>query len=229
MRTLPNGLKRVLCVVLWMIAPALTRAQTGELPVARWEPAIQRFEAADRSSAPPLGGVVFVGSSSIRLWSTLSEDFPSSKVINRGFGGSELSDAIAYVERIVLPYQPQVVVLYAGDNDLAGGKTAEQVFGDYRSFVLRVQQAQPKTRIIFVSIKPSPSRSSLLEANAQANRLVREYAERHPTLDYVDVASPMLDREGQPRPELFVDDGLHMNAQGYALWREALAPLLLAP
>ena len=223
-----NGLRLLLWFLLGLGALHAARGAAEEAPSSRWEPAIQRFEASDRSSPPAPGGVVFVGSSSIRLWTTLIEDFPGVNVINRGFGGSELSDAIEFVGRIVLPYRPRMVVLYAGDNDLARGKTPERVLQDTRAFVERVQREQPQARIVFVSIKPSLARAALLQVSEEANRLVREYAAERSGLEFVDVVAPMLDREGRPRAELFIDDGLHMNEQGYALWRAALAPFVEA-
>lgn len=191
-----------------------------------WEAEIQRFEAADRSAPPPPGGVVFVGSSSIRLWSTLVEDFAGSRVLNRGFGGSRIADATRYAGRIVTPYRPRLVVLYAGDNDLAEGGDASGVLADFEAFVAAVRRSAPATPVAFISIKPSPARAQLLPAMRRANALVRAYAGRTRGVRYIDVFDPMLDAEGMPRIELFGPDGLHMNARGYALWTRLIAPEL---
>ena len=192
---------------------------------ADWEQDMQRFAALDAASPPPRHGVLFVGSSSIRLWETLAEDFPGVPVINRGFGGSELRDSTFYADRIVVPYAPRQIVLYAGENDLQAGRTPQQVEQDFRTFVQRVRRDLPKARIAYISNKPSPLRVGLLEAQRQANALIQAEAERlH--VDYIDVFTPMLNVNGQPREELFIEDRLHMNRAGYELWRQKVAPYL---
>jgi lysophospholipase L1-like esterase len=201
-------------------------APEPEVPFERWEGEIRKFEAADREHPPPKGGILFVGSSSIRLWTSLSEDFPNRNALNRGFGGSELEDSTHYADRIVVPYQPRIIVLYAGDNDLARGKTPQRVLEDYQSFVRRVRQKLPDVKIVYLAIKPSPARIALLEQMRAANDLIRRYLASQRNLSYVDVFTPMLGRDGTPRPELFGPDGLHMNRQGYELWKDLLAPEL---
>lgn len=195
----------------------------------RFEDEIASFEAADRISPPPKGSVLFVGSSSIRVWPHLEADFPSIDVLQRGFGGSTLDEVDHYAPRIVLPYCPRLIVLYAGDNDLAEGRTPEQILADFRTFVGLVRPPMPKTRIVFVSIKPSTARVALLGKMREANALVRSYIATDPSLTYVDVFTPMLGPTGIPRGELFQSDGLHMNAQGYAIWRGLLQPVMSAP
>lgn len=193
---------------------------------ADWEQDMQRFAALDAASPPPRHGVLFVGSSSIRLWETLAADFPGIPVINRGFGGSELRDSTFYADRIVVPYAPRQIVIYAGENDLQAGRTPQQMEQDFRAFVQRVRRDLPKARIAYISNKPSPSRVRLLQAQRQANALIKAEAGRlH--VDYIDVFTSMLDANGQPREELFVEDRLHMNRAGYALWRQKVAPYLI--
>jgi lysophospholipase L1-like esterase len=170
--------------------------------------------------------VVFIGSSSIQSWKSLADDFPGTRVINRGFGGSELADSTFYADRIVIPYQPKMVVLYAGDNDLADGRTPQQVFEDYKAFVERVHRKLPTTKIAYISIKPSPARASLLQRMKEANRLIKTYATHHKRLIYIDVFTPMLGKDGNPRPELFGPDRLHMNSEGYGLWKLVIAPYI---
>jgi lysophospholipase L1-like esterase len=195
---------------------------------ADWEQDMQRFAALDAASPPPRHGVLFIGSSSIRLWETLAADFPGVPVINRGFGGSELRDSTFYAGRIVIPYAPRQIVMYAGENDLQSGRTPRQVASDFRAFVQRVRRDLPKVRISYISNKPSPSRVALLQEQRQANALIREEAARlH--VDFIDVFTPMLDADGQPRGELFVEDRLHMNRTGYELWRRIVAPYLTGP
>jgi lysophospholipase L1-like esterase len=191
-----------------------------------WAEDIERFEAADRLAPPRLGGVLFVGSSSIRLWPSLQTDFPGVDVLQRGFGGSKLSDVVDLAGRIVLPYKPRLIVLYAGDNDLSVGRSAAEVFRDYKAFVAIVRVALPETRIAFIAIKPSGSRWALVDQMRETNALVQRFAATDPHLLYVDVFTPMLGPDGMPREELFVADRLHMNARGYALWRELLVPIV---
>ncbi|WOB48270.1 SGNH/GDSL hydrolase family protein [Xanthomonas hydrangeae] len=193
---------------------------------AAWENDMQRFADSDALQPPPKHGIVFVGSSSIRFWDSLAQDFPGKPVINRGFGGSEVRDSTWYADRIVIPYAPRQVVLYAGDNDLNSGRTPEQVRDDVLAFVTRLRRDLPKARISYLSIKPSPSRAHLLPAIVTANRLIKDALAPLPRVDYVDVYTPMLDASGKPRPELFREDMLHMTADGYAIWRKAVAPVL---
>lgn len=192
----------------------------------RWEADIQAFEAADRTAAPAPDGVVFVGSSSIRLWETLEEDLAGIAVINRGFGGSEMADALHFADRIILPYRPRMVVVYAGDNDLWNGKSPEQVFDDFRELVDVIHDELPQTRVAFIAVKPSVARWRLADQVRRTNELVRELAEAEPLVEYIDIFTPMLGPDGTPRPGLFVEDGLHLNARGYELWESVVEPVV---
>ena len=192
----------------------------------QWEEAIRAFERMDETDPPPEGAVLFAGSSSIRMWSTLAENFPDEPVINRGFGGSQMADLIHFAGRIVTPYGPRLILVYEGDNDVAAGKTAEQVFTDYRRFVSLMRNQLPDTRIAFIAIKPSLARRSLMDEMRKANELVEAYAAARDHLDYIDVFTPMLGEDGEPSPHIFLEDGLHMNAAGYAIWTQAIRPYL---
>lgn len=198
--------------------PAKTQVQQR-----RWQEALDAFAADDRAHRPLPGGVVFVGSSSIRLWDSLEEQFKGVPVIKRGFGGSRLADCAEHVQELVLPYQPRLVVLYAGDNDLAEGHTPREVVDSLRRFVDEVRTALPGTRVAYVSIKPSPLRAALMERVRETNDLARTYLQSDPQLAYIDVFSAMLGPNGQPRAELFLPDALHLNAQGYSVWHDAMA------
>ncbi|MGH8674584.1 MAG: SGNH/GDSL hydrolase family protein [Burkholderiales bacterium] len=189
-----------------------------------WEAAIVKFEETDRRSPPPKEAVVFVGSSSIALWNDLADAFPSTKVINRGFGGSEIADATHYIDRIVAPYQPKMVVLYAGDNDLDNGKAPQRVFEDFREFVNHIRRKLPGIRIAFISIKPSPARWHLIQHIRAANEMIRAYASQGADLIYLDIFTPMLAANDRPREELFAADKLHLSAEGYRLWTSVIAP-----
>ena len=192
----------------------------------KWAAAIDKFTQADVANPPPRNGVVFVGSSSIVKWSTLAQDFPGVKVINRGFGGSQLEDSVFYADRIVVPYQPRTVVLYAGDNDLNAGKTPETVLADFKAFTRKIHSKLPNTRIIYIAIKPSPSRWKIKDKVVSANALVAAECARDKRLAFADIYAPMLNANGEPRPELFVKDMLHMNEAGYAVWKPVVASLL---
>jgi lysophospholipase L1-like esterase len=183
----------------------------------RWEKTIQRFEAGDAKSPPKAGGILFIGSSSIRGWK-LGEFFSDLSVINRGFGGSQIVDSTQFAERIVFPYKPKTIVLYAGDNDVAAGKSPKQVAADYGAFVAKVQAALPNTKIVYIAIKPSIKRWALVEKMREANRLIRTATEKDSLQAFVDIDKPMIGADGRPRKELFLKDGLHLNADGYKLW-----------
>jgi lysophospholipase L1-like esterase len=215
----------VLTLAAVLAVPAGIPAQTAADPAVRWEPAIRRFEEQDRTRPPPPGQVVFVGSSSIRLWD-LAESFPGLACLNRGFGGSQLADAARYADRIVTRYAPKVVVLYAGDNDIAAGKPPDAVRGDYKRFAAAIRAKVPTAKIVFVAIKPSPRRWALADAMKTANRLVREEMKGDPRQVFVDVWPAMLGPDGAPRRELFVKDELHLSPAGYRVWAGLVRPHL---
>jgi lysophospholipase L1-like esterase len=192
---------------------------------ARWESAIQSFEKQDRESAPPRGATLFVGSSSIRMWD-LAESFPGKPVVNRGFGGSQMADSTHFVEQLVLKHAPRLVVVYAGDNDIAKGKSPERVAADFAQFCEAVHTALPETRIVYIAIKPSVARWELYPQMQRANELIAAQCRDHQHLQFADIVTPMLGEDGRPRPELFADDGLHLNEAGYRLWTEVLGAIV---
>jgi lysophospholipase L1-like esterase len=170
--------------------------------------------------------VVFTGSSSVRMWASLARDFPGQPVLNRGFGGSQTRDAVHYADDVAIRYRPQRIVLYAGDNDIDAGRTPEQVLSDFRAFVARVRRDLPQVPVAYLAIKPSLARIDQLPRQQAANALVEQAAAEMRNVTFIDVATPMLDADGQPRPDLFIEDGLHMNSRGYALWTRVVAPYL---
>ena len=192
----------------------------------RFESDIQAFESADRASPPPVDPVLFVGSSSIRIWTDLVATFPNYPVLNRGFGGSYMSDLLYYFDRVVAVYQPAFILVYEGDNDLADGKSVDQVYSEYVAFLAKVKQQLPTADVAFISVKPSPSRAAVLGATRQLNARLEALAADDPVLQFIDVFTSMLDASGQPRAELFGSDMLHMNATGYALWKTVIGPVL---
>jgi lysophospholipase L1-like esterase len=193
----------------------------------RWEKQIRAMEERMVLHPAAPNGVVFAGSSSIRLWN-LAESFANMPASNQGFGGSEISDSVHFYPRIIAPLRPSVIVLYAGDNDIARGKTADTVLQDFRSFVDTARMTDRNASILFISIKPSLSRWKLAPEMNRANSLIEDYCRQADGLRYVNVWDPMLGADGQPRGELFLKDGLHLNAEGYQLWTSILTPELLA-
>lgn len=194
----------------------------------RFKPEIQAFEAWDAKNASPRDAVLFAGSSSVRMWRS-AEDFPDLPVINRGFGGAHISDVNYYAELVALKYQPRVIVFYCGDNDIEAGKSPEQVLADFKWFVSRAHRQLPDTRILYLPIKPSLARWEKWPQMRDVNEFVRQLADDDERLTYVDTATPMLGADGRPRPELFIDDGLHLNEAGYRLWSGILRDHLGAP
>lgn len=215
-------------MIVVLSAGSAARGAQGFSPDdTRWEESIAAFAAADRESAPTPGGVVFVGSSSIRLWSDLQKQISGAgAIINRGFGGARLDDCTRYLDRVVFPYVPRLIVVYAGDNDLAEGRKPKEVFNDFVRFVETARKTLPETRILYISIKPSPARVALLEQVREANGLIRQFASQGANLGFIDVFTPMLDDAGRPRADLFQADALHLNGAGYVLWATLIGPRL---
>jgi lysophospholipase L1-like esterase len=196
---------------------------------AFWESSIRKYEEADRAQPPKLGSIVFTGSSSIRFWNTLTDDMKPLDLINRGFGGSQIAHVNQYAGRIVIPYRPRAVVLYAGDNDLSWpwSKSPATVFEDFKQFVAIIHSQLPDTWIYYISMKPAPLRWGNWKREKETNRMIEEYARTQDRVQFIDVSAAMLDAQGQPRRELFRWDHLHMNAKGYALWTATIKPVLL--
>jgi iduronate 2-sulfatase len=191
----------------------------------RFKTEIDAFAFTDETNAPTENPLLFVGSSSIRYWPT-ETSFPNCGTLNRGFGGAHISDVQNFYQETVAEYRPRAIVFYAGDNDIAFGKSPARVFENFKDFVATVRRDLPDTPIFFLAIKPSGSRWQLWNAMAEANGLVRTWAESQPNLQFVDVATPMLGDDGAPDEELFVGDRLHLNTEGYVLWKSILGPYL---
>ncbi len=213
-------------LTLWMLNAGLGSAWQAAFtdePTGPFAKEMQAFAEQDQQKPPPAAPVLFVGSSSIRLWN-VAVSFPDLPVINRGFGGSQMSHVLQYFDRVVTPYKPRVIVFYSGDNDIAGGKSAERVAGDFAEFLRRVHETLPGTPVVLISPKPSIKRWKLIETIREANGRLAAMAKDDPLLHFVDVHPAMLNEKGEPRPELFVADGLHMNAEGYKIWTELVRP-----
>jgi lysophospholipase L1-like esterase len=210
-------------VVAGCLMVSLASAQ--ESPSVRWKAELDRFDKEDAQHSPAEGGIVFVGSSSIRLWN-LPNSFPGMPVINRGFGGSEARDAVALAERIVIKYRPRVVVFYSGDNDIARGQSPTEVAEHYRQFVLLIREKLPEAKIILLSIKPSEARKAFRAEQTVANFEIEKIAKSNSNVRYVDVGRCLLDDQGVPRRECFILDRLHLSDEGYRRWSEELKPIL---
>jgi lysophospholipase L1-like esterase len=212
------------CATQKATPPPTTQEDGKPLPFIQ---EILAFETSDRTNPPPRGAILFVGSSSIRLWKTLAQDFPGHRVVNRGFGGSQIIDSVRYADRIVFPYKPKQIVMYAGGNDINAKKTPEQVFADYKAFVKKVHAELPRVQIAYISIAPNPARWAQVEQVRQANQMIADFTKTDRRLTYIDTFTRMLGPDGQPLPDIYVSDRLHMNAKGYELWKGIVGPVLL--
>lgn len=193
----------------------------------RYEGEIQKFEQLDRQTPPPNNPVLFTGSSSIRLWENIQSYFPGKTVLQRGFGGSELSDVRYFADRVIIRYRPKQIVLYAGENDIATGQqTAAQTYARFVDLFRYVRKRLPNARFTFISIKPSPSRRKFRAEVDEANRRIRRFLARRRNTDYVDIVPVMLQPNGQPLGELFRADSLHMTPKGYERWGAVLRPFV---
>jgi len=211
-------------LAIWQLAAADAPAQTT--PSRAFEAEIMGFERADKTRPPPHHPILFTGSSSIRKWTTLALDFKGHHVINRGFGGSQISDLIYYADRVVIRYQPQQIFFFAGSNDIDAGKTPEQVFDDFKAFVQKVRAAVPNVEMDYISITTSPLRWREVEEVKKANGLISTWIKTQDHLTFIDVFPATLGEDGRPKPEYFLADRLHMNARGYALWTSIIEPYL---
>ena len=205
---------KIITILLLSIACLLSAPE-------KWEKDIAKFEAAAKAKPIPKGAFLFVGSSSIRMWD-LKKSFPDRLVVNHGFGGSELEDSLHFADRMIIPHAPKVVFLYAGDNDINNGKTAERVVEDYQKFVTKIHKALPKTRVVFLPIKPSLSRWDKWSEMKKANAAIEVISAKNVLLDYLDTSTPMFGKDGKPMPDLFKEDGLHLNEKGYVIWAKVV-------
>lgn len=190
---------------------------------------IQSFKKKDSVSFPPPNAILFVGSSSFTMWKNVQQDFPSYTILNRGFGGSSLPDIIRYADDIIFPYQPKQIVIYCGDNDLAAADSvsAQMVFKRFQNLFRLIRMKLPETDILYVAIKPSPSRWHLKSKMVETNELIRKFLRRKKQAKFVNVWKAMLGPDGKPMDTLFLEDKLHMNAKGYAIWQRLIEPHLL--
>lgn len=220
-------LRSLVCLSLVAVFTTMSFAEDAKVPesIARWKKDMDKFAAVDKKNPVKPGGVVFVGSSSIRMWD-LKKSFPELDAVNRGFGGSRLEDSVYYADQIILPYKPKTVVVYAGDNDIAANYTPEQILEDFQEFEAKVHKELPETEILYIAVKPSLSRWKMIEEVRATNKLIAAECAKTDHCEFIDIDAPMLGEDGKPRKELFKNDGLHMTDEGYVIWAKELEPHL---
>ncbi|TAH22015.1 MAG: hypothetical protein EAZ08_02460 [Cytophagales bacterium] len=207
-------------IFILCLFPTLVLAQNT------FEAEIKAFEKLDGEQMPAKGQILLYGSSSFRLWDNWKQDLAGFQVINRGFGGSQMSDALYFFDRMVTPYQPTKILLYEGDNDINAGKTPKEVFDGFVEFAKKVKTKLPKAKLYFVAIKPSPSRLKILDKQKEANQLIANYCNKNKSfLGFIDIATPML-KKGVPQMIHFKADSLHLNQKGYDIWKEKIRKVL---
>jgi lysophospholipase L1-like esterase len=207
-----------------------TQGFAAAQPAARpFEKDILAFEAADRTNLPPAGSILLAGDSQFTKWKSVHEDLPEYRIINRGFGGSKMSDLLRYTDRIVLPYQPRMIVVNEGGNDIHGGRTPKQLLADVTNFVAQVRAVLPNTTIVFGCLPPSPARWSETGTRVRFNWMLREYIGSGKNLIYLDLYDAYMGADGKPNEQLFLADKLHNNAAGYAVRARMMRPNLGQP
>jgi lysophospholipase L1-like esterase len=213
-------------LVFIVFATPLWSETKPALPSQKWEPAIGAFEQADKQSPPPQKAVLFIGASGIARWKSLKEDFPEQRVINRGFGGSQIEDATYFADRIVFPYKPKTIVFQSGGNDINAGKSTEQVAKDFASFIAKVRASLPDVRILFIGQGPSTKRWEQRDKQQKLNQLVKDIIAKGKNMVFIDMWEPFLGPDGKPNDSLFVEDKLHHNAEGYKIRTRIVKPFL---
>lgn len=218
-----------------LLLPQLGWAQSKEeaakkeaARIARWETQVAEFEKQDAAKPTKSGGIVFVGSSTIRLWN-LAKSFPGLPVLNRGFGGSHLADTHAYLPRLVVKHKPRTVVIYAGGNDLASGKTPEAVLADFQAIHTALQRELPECQVIFLGLRPTLQRLAMRPKEKDVNDRVRAYLADKPRTTFLECDKEFCNDAGKPRADLLRADKLHLNDAGYVVLSDLLRPLLTAP
>ncbi len=211
---------------LFAVALTVSPGITGERPdPTRWDEDIARVLERDKASPPKKGGILFIGSSGIKRWDT-RKSFPERDILNRGFGGSMIQDSTHYAEKIVFPYAPRTIILYAGDNDISKGLTPTEVFEDYVSFAEKVRARLPETHLVFIAIKPSLKRWHLWPKMKTANDRIAERCAEKPREHFADIAPLLLGPDDKPDSKYFVEDELHLSEEGYTAWTQLLESLL---
>ena len=187
---------------------------------------ITNFEKQDSISMPEMGQILLVGSSTFRFWTTSKEDLTGYSTINRGFGGSQMSDVNYYFDRIVSKYKPKMILVYEGDNDLAAGESVESVFNDFKIFADKVKQQIPDSKVGYCSIRPSIARTNMRDKQIQVNQMINNYCKQNKGFYFIDIYKDYFLPNGDLMPDVFIADKLHLNKQGYEIWTKATRKFL---
>lgn len=216
-------LSRLSIIIVFLLIGATLFAQN------QYDGEIAAFHKKDAIAPPPKNAILFVGSSTFRKWTTMENDFPTHAVINRGFGGAVFPDVIHFANEIIIPYQPKQILIYCGDNDLASADsvTPSVVLRRFKELFAIIRAGVPNAQIDFVSIKPSPSRARLMPNIVQSNKLIKKFLRKKKNTKFINTYDAMLGADGQPIPDIFIEDKLHMNGKGYAIWQKIIEPYLL--
>ena len=229
MKTIKNIYMKRLFLLVKLFSLLLLIAPISQAQDAPFYNEIKKFKQGDSIQMPAPNGILFVGSSSIRMWKDVQKNFPGKTIINRGFGGSSTPHVIQYADDIIFPYNPKQIVIYVGENDIAStpAATPVEVANRIDTLIGLIRSKLPEVPIVFISIKPSISRLSLMPQMKEANKIICQRLSHQENIVFVDVFSKMLDENGMPMKDIFLADNLHMNAKGYAIWKKALEPALL--
>jgi lysophospholipase L1-like esterase len=188
---------------------------------------IEAFKKADSLQMPVKNGILFVGSSSFTMWKDLEKTYQKYQAMNRGFGGSNLANAIYYADDIIFPYQPRQIIIYSGENDIAEGATPDVAFDRFKLLFSLIRKKMPNVAISFISIKPSLSREKLMPQMLYTNELIKRFLSAQANTSFIDVYHLMLQDNGKPMSDIFIKDNLHMNKKGYDIWTKTITPYLI--
>jgi lysophospholipase L1-like esterase len=220
-KLIKHTIKNIMAAFLLLLVSCMAQAQPFATDIAL-------FKKQDSTKFQPANGILFIGSSSFTKWTDVQTYFPSYPIINRGFGGSSLPDLIRYEKDIIFPYQPKQIVIYCGENDIAAADsvTAELVLERFTTLFNDIRKQWPRMPLVFISLKPSPARWAMRERMQRANHLIKKYLRKKKQTVFINVWDKMLGADGLPMADIFIVDKLHMNAKGYAIWRELIGPVL---
>ncbi len=205
---------------------SLIKTSLQENPFSRFQHEIDNFQKQDLFSKFPKNGILMTGSSSIRMWSSMQEDFSEFPVLNRGFGGATIPEVLHFAGQYIFQHEPQIIVFYCGENDISEGATPETVFASFKTFVKIIETRLPETKMIYISMKPSIARWNLWSEYQAGEKLIKDLIDKNPKIEYMDASISMLEKNGEVKKDIFIEDGLHMNAKGYQGWTNQLKPII---
>lgn len=198
-----------------------------ETPFARFQNEIDNFIQQDKENGFTENGILMTGSSSIRMWTSMEDDFSEFPVLNRGFGGSTIPDVLHFAGKYIFQHEPQIIVFYCGENDISEGASPETVFASFKTFVKIIETRLPETKLVYISMKPSITRWNLWAQYQAGEKLIKDFVDENSKIEYMDASFSMLDENGEVKKDIFIEDGLHMNAKGYEGWTKQLKPILV--